>query len=223
MSENGDRSCRPGRTNVTERISVLIVDDHELVRSAFKRLLADDPAIEVIGEAGDGEAAIDLARRMRPRVIVMDHALPGISGLTAARRILHEFPDVAILMVSMHTEEFIVVRALEAGASGYVMKGAVDVDFAETVKQVAAGETVVKPGIVRVMPEKRAAMHGLSARQLEVLDLICRGLSNRDIAERLCLSINTVTVHRTNIMKTLGIRRVTVLVAYALRHGLVDL
>jgi two-component system, NarL family, response regulator NreC len=207
---------------VSDRISVLIVDDHELVRNAFRRLLADDPTIEVIGEAGDGDAAIHLARSMKPRVIVMDHAMPGMNGLTAARKILGELPDVAILMVSMHTEEFLVVQALDAGASGYVVKDAADVDLAETVKQVAAGEIVVKPGGVRVTPEKRAAAHGLSARQLEVLELICRGLSNREIAERLGLSANTVTVHRTNIMKILGIRRVTVLVAYALRHRLVD-
>jgi DNA-binding NarL/FixJ family response regulator len=208
-------------SDVPEKISVLLVDDHELVRSAFRRLLADDPAIEVIGEAGDGDAAVDLARSLKPGVIVMDHAMPSLNGLAATRKILRESPDVAILIVSMHTEELLVLQALEAGARGYVMKDAVAVDLAATVRRVAAGETVVEPNVVRAAPAKRVGAHGLSARQLEVLELICHGLSNRAIAARLGVSIHTVHVHRGNIMKTLGIGRVTLLVSYAIRHRLV--
>ena len=201
----------------------MLADDHSLVRRGFRRLLEDDPSILVVGEASDGGEACELAARLKPQVVVMDCAMPKTSGLDATRRILADSPDVAILMLSMHSEETLVRQALAAGARGYVLKNAMDLDLAAAVKRVAAGQTVVDPALDRPAAPKGERTHGLSARELEVLQLICDGMSNRGIAATLHLSINTVSVHRTNIMSTLGVHKAAELVVYALQHGLVRL
>jgi len=208
---------------VPDKITVLLADDHSLVRRGFRRMLDDDPSIVVVGEAGDGAEVIALARQLKPQVIVMDCAMPKTSGLEATRRILAESPDVAILMLSMHSERTLVRQALGAGARGYILKSAIDLDLAAAVKRVAAGETVVDPALDRPAAPEGERRHGLTARELEVLQLICDGLSNREIAARFELSINTVSVHRTNIMNTLGVHKTAELVMYALQHGLVNL
>jgi DNA-binding NarL/FixJ family response regulator len=207
---------------VTGPITVLLVDDHALVRRGFRRLLEDDPTIAVVGEASDGEEAIRLAGSLNPRVIVMDCALPGTSGLIATRRILERSAEVAILMLSMYNEESLVRQAFEAGARGYMLKHALELDLAEAIRQVAAGKTVLDPKIGQAATLKGARIQGLSARQLEVLQLICDGLSNPAIGAQLGISVNTVSVHRASIMKTLGIHRAAELVAYAVRHRLVN-
>lgn len=207
---------------MADKITVLLVDDHTLVRRGFRRLLEDDPAIVVVGEASDGDEAIRLATSLKPRVVVMDCAMRGTSGLTATRKILGRVPDIAILMLSMHSEETLVRQALDAGARGYVLKDALDLDLAEAVKRAAAGETVLDPKVSRPAMMKGERNHGLTARELEVLQLICDGLTTRAIAERLDLSVNTVAVHRANIMSTLGIHKTAELVAHAIRHGLVN-
>lgn len=207
---------------MADKITVLLVDDHTLVRRGFRRLLEDDPAIVVVGEASDGDEAIRLATSLKPRVVVMDCAMRGTSGLTATRKILGSVPDIAILMLSMHSEETLVRQALDAGARGYVLKDALDLDLAEAVKRAAAGETVLDPKVSRPAMMKGERNHGLTARELEVLQLICDGLTTRAIAERLDLSVNTVAVHRANIMSTLGIHKTAELVAHAIRHGLVN-
>jgi DNA-binding NarL/FixJ family response regulator len=205
---------------MTQKITVLLVDDHALVRRGFRRLLADDPAIAVVGEASDGNEAISLAQELKPQVVVMDVAMPGTNGLAATRAILAKNPDAAILVLSMHSEETLVRQALDAGARGYVLKNALDLDLASAVKRVAAGETVVDPAVVRTAPESGERSR-LSPRELEVLQLICDGLSNREIAAKLGLSANTVAVHRANIMNTLGVHKTAELVVYAIKNGLV--
>jgi len=208
---------------MSTKITVLLVDDHSLVRRGFRRLLEDDPAIEVVGEAQNGEEAIRLAAELAPRVIVMDCAMPGTNGLVATRTILERSPGIAILMLSMHAEETLVRQALEAGARGYVLKNALDLDLAAAVTRVAAGETVLDPSVSRPDALKGERGHGLTPRELEVLQLICDGLSSRDIAKKLELSPNTVAVHRANIMNALGIHKTAELVVYAIHHGLVTL
>jgi DNA-binding NarL/FixJ family response regulator len=205
---------------VSDRITVLLADDHSLVRRGFRRLLEDDPSITVVGEASDGSEAVELACRLRPRVVVMDCAMPKRIGLEAMRQILAEAPDTAVLMLSMHSEETLVRQALAAGARGYILKSAIDLDLVAAVKRVAAGETVVDPALDRPATLK-GENHGLTVRELEVLQLICDGLSNREIAATLNLSVNTVSVHRANIMNTLGLHKTAELVVYALQHGLV--
>jgi DNA-binding NarL/FixJ family response regulator len=206
---------------MTDRITVLLADDHHLVRRGFRRMLEDDPGLDVVGEAANGDDAIRLALELRPRVVVMDAAMPGTSGLAATRSILASRPDVAILMLSMHSEETLVRQAMDAGARGYILKNVVDLDLAAAIKRVAAGETVLDPAVVRPAPLAGERTR-LTARELEVLQLICDGLSNRDIAARLNVSANTVAVHRANIMNTLGVHKTAELVVYALQHGLVS-
>ena len=208
---------------MSDKITVLLADDHGLVRRGFRRILEDDPSIVVVGEASDGEEAIRLAAELRPRVIVMDCAMPGTSGLAATRRILARAPDVAILMLSMHAEDTLVRQAIAAGARGYILKSALNLDLAAAVSRVAAGETVLDPRVARPGSLKGERTHGLTARELEVLQLICDGRSNREIAKTLDLSANTVAVHRANIMNTLDIHKAAELVVYAIQHGLVTL
>lgn len=203
------------------RISVLLVDDHNLVRRGFRRILEDAPEITVAGEAQDGVEAVDLCRRLRPDVVVMDFALPGMSGAVAARRILEELPDTRILLLSMHSEESCVRQAFEAGASGYLLKNAMDLELVGAVKQVAAGETVLDPNLQLPGPSDGKAR--LTPREMEVLQLIAEGRSNKEIAAHLGLSVNTVSVHRANIMGELGIHKTAELVAYAIRNRLVTL
>jgi two-component system invasion response regulator UvrY len=208
---------------VSDRVSVLLVDDHALVRQGFRRLLEDDPLIVVVAEASSGDQAIALAAELRPRVIVMDYSMPGTGGLTAMRRILSQWPEATILVVSAHGEDAVVQQTLQAGARGYVRKDALDLDLAAIVKRLAAGETVLPPDSSGAAATAGQAIPTLSPRQREVLQLICDGLSYTAIAERLHLSENTVAVHRAHIMKALRVHRSTELVAYAIRHGLVNL
>jgi DNA-binding NarL/FixJ family response regulator len=207
---------------MSDKITVLLVDDHTLVRRGFRRLLEDDLAIVVVGEASDGEEAVRLAASLTPRVIVMDCAMPGTSGLIATRRILEADPHAVIVMLSMHSEATLVRQALDAGARGYILKDALDLDLAAAVKRAVAGEMVLDPKLTPQTALKGEREHGLSPRELEVLRLICDGLSNRTIATKLGLSVNTIAVHRANIMKTLGVHKTAELVMYAIQNGLVN-
>jgi len=205
------------------KISVLLVDDHSLVRRGFRRILEDAPDITVVGEASDGAEAIRLAAQLRPRLIVMDCALPGMSGLDATRRILHKFPEIAILMLSMHSEDTWVHQALDAGARGYILKSAVDMELITAIRRVVEGEIVLDPQLSRTTSLKGERNSGLTVRELEVLKLIVAGKSNKEIAADLDLSANTVAVHRANIMDALGIHKTADLVVYAIRSGLVNI
>jgi DNA-binding NarL/FixJ family response regulator len=204
------------------KISVLLVDDHSLVRRGFRRIIEDEPDMEVVEEAGDGEEAVRLALRYRPRVIVMDCALPGVSGLIATQRILEKLPETSVLMLSMHSEDTLVRQALAAGARGYILKNAIDLELVAAIRRVAAGEKVLAPQLERTSALKGERNAGLTPRELEILQLIVGGKSNKEIASLLSLSANTVSVHRANIMDTLGIHKTAELVVYAIRNGLVS-
>jgi DNA-binding NarL/FixJ family response regulator len=205
------------------KITVLLVDDHALVRRGFRRMLEDDADISVVGEASEGSEAVRLALELRPRVIVMDCAMPELSGIEATRQILAKYPEAAILMLSMHSEETLVRQALEAGARGYVLKNAMDLDLVSAVRSIAAGMTVLDPQVSRPDALKGERGGGLTPRELEILQHIVAGKSNKEIAADLNLSANTVAVHRANIMDTLGIHKTAELVVYAIRNGLVNL
>ncbi len=205
-----------------KKITVLLVDDHSLVRRGFRRMLEDEADMEVIGEAGNGEDSIQLAKELRPQVVVMDCALPGMNGLQATRQIIEDSPKTAVLMLSMHTESTWVRQAIEAGAKGYVLKNAMDLELGAAIRKVAAGQTVFDPQIEQreVLKGERSA--ALTQRELEVLQLIVDGKSNKEIATVLDLSANTIAVHRANIMNSLGIHKTAELVVYAIRAGLVN-
>ncbi len=178
--------------------------------------------MHVVGEAGNGEEAVKLAKELRPQVVVMDCALPGMNGLQATRQILERVPDAAVLMLSMHTEGTWVRQAIEAGAKGYVLKNALELELGAAVRKVAAGETVFDPQVEQKSSLKGEREAALTPRELEVLQMIVDGKSNKEIAVVLDLSANTVAVHRANIMNTLGIHKTAELVVYAIRAGLVN-
>jgi DNA-binding NarL/FixJ family response regulator len=205
------------------KISVLLVDDHSLVRRGFRRMLEDEPDIKVVGEAADGEEAVKLARSLKPQVIVMDCALPGINGLQATRKILEIAPETQVLMLSMHTEETWVRQALDAGARGYVLKNAMDLELGSAIRRIVSGETVLDAQLEKQESLKGERSSGLTPREVEILQLICDGKSNKEIAAQLDLSANTVAVHRANIMDALGIHKTAELVVYAIRNGLVNI
>jgi DNA-binding NarL/FixJ family response regulator len=207
---------------VTTTINVLLADDHALVRRGFRRLLEDDPALRVVGEASTGDEAIALAATLVPDVIVMDAAMPGTNGLLATKAIVAARPEAVVLMLSMHSEDTLVRQALDAGARGYILKNAIDLDLAAAVKRVAAGERVIDPALMKPQPLPGERHRRLTKRELEVLQLVCDGLNNREIAAKLELSINTVAVHRANIMSALGVHKTAELVVYALQNGLVN-
>jgi len=206
---------------MSKKITVLLVDDHSLVRRGFRRMLEDEPDMAVVGEAGNGEDSVRLAKEQQPQVVVMDCALPGMNGLQATRLIVESCPNTAVLMLSMHTENTWVKQAIEAGAKGYVLKDAMDLELGAAIRKVAAGETVFDPKVEQktVLKGERAS---LTHRELEVLQKIVDGKSNKEIATELELSANTVAVHRANIMNTLGIHKTAELVVYAIRAGLVN-
>jgi DNA-binding NarL/FixJ family response regulator len=215
---------------VTARpIRVLLADDHALVRQGFQRILADEPDIEVVGEAGGGAEAIDLDAQLDPDVVVMDMAMPGVNGLHAAIEILRRQPARRILILSMYSDEQYVRNALAAGVGGYILKNALETDLIRAVRAVAAGRQYLSPELASVTSRSRDGEAGteepfdrLSPREVQVLRLIALGQSNKEIATVLGLSANTVAVHRSNLMHTLGVHKAAELVLIAVRKGLVQ-
>jgi DNA-binding NarL/FixJ family response regulator len=205
------------------KLTVLLVDDHALVRRGFRRILEDEPTFQVVGEASDGLEAVQLAEQLHPNVIVMDCALPQINGIEATRRILAKSPNIAILMLSMHSEDTLVRQSLEAGARGYILKNAMDLDLVAAIQKIAEGKTVLDPQINLTGNLKGERDTGLTPRELEILQHIVAGKSNKEIATELNLSVNTVSVHRANIMDALGLHKTAELVVYAIKNGLVTL
>jgi DNA-binding NarL/FixJ family response regulator len=205
-------------------VTVLLADDHALVRRGFRRMLEDDPSITVVAEASSGAEALQLAVRLKPRVVLMDCAMAGGNGLDATRELTARLPETAVVMLSMHAESTLVKQALDAGARGYLLKSALDLDLAAAVKRAAAGEAVIDPVLGEAFDTNRGERRSaLTPRELEVLRLICAGRSNREIAAALAVSVNTVGVHRAHIMEALGVHKTAELVAYAIRNGLITL
>jgi two-component system, NarL family, response regulator NreC len=209
-----------GFTNVVKKITVILVDDHKLVRSGFRRIIEDEDDLVVIGETHDGAQAVQMARELEPSVALVDCSLPGLSGLLAAERLVASSPGTAVLMVSMHADEGHIAHAYRVGARGYVVKDAEDIQLVSAIRRVVAGDLVFPLDVLR--PEEREPTEDrtLSPREREIVQLIAEGKSNRQIASHLGLSINTVAAHRGNIMKTLRIHKTADLVMYAIRNRL---
>jgi DNA-binding NarL/FixJ family response regulator len=217
------RKSGPGnRARMNKKISVLLVDDHVLVRRGLRRLLEDEPTIDVVGEARDGLEAVKMAGELEPSVVLMDFALPGMNGLDATRTIVSSGSNSAVIMLSMHTEDVRVRQALEAGARGYIFKDAQGMDLVTEIRRVLDDEAPMVMPTFQPGGRRGRTSSLLTAREIEVLRLIARGKSNREIADDLGLSVNTVSAHRSNMMRTLGIHKAAELVAYAIANGLID-
>ena len=204
-----------------DEITVLLADDHALVRRGFRRILEDDPYLRVVGEASNGVEAIGLAQKLRPKVVVMDLAMPELDGIQATKEILKHVPGVSVLVLSMHADDNYVRQALDSGARGYLLKNAIDVDLVGAVKAVAEGRRYLGHGVSYKPTGVDDEIERLTAREKQVLQLIAKGHSNKEIAALLELSVNTVSVHRANLMEKMNIHRTAELVLFAIRKGLV--
>lgn len=208
---------------MTTDIRVLLADDHSLVRKGFRRLLEDEPGIVVVGEASTGVQAVELARSLRPDVIVMDMAMPGLNGTQATIEILKFLPGVGIVILSMYGEANYVRNAMKAGARGYLLKNASEVDLAAAVKNVARGRKVIDEKLQQPLELPTEPEPTLTPRERQILQLIAEARSTREIASLLDLSVNTVAVHRANIMERLGVHKTAELVLYAVRSGIAQI
>jgi len=206
---------------MTEEISVLLVDDHSLVRRGFRRILEDEEGMKVVGEAANGVEAIRMAQELKPNVVVMDLSMPELDGVQATKEIAKHLPDTQVLVLSMHAEDNYVRNALDAGAKGYLLKSAIDVDLVGAIRAVADGQRFMGSGLKYVAHEADDELNRLTPREKQVLQLIAQGKSNKDIASLLDLSVNTVSVHRANLMEKMNIHRTAELVLFAIRKGLV--
>jgi DNA-binding NarL/FixJ family response regulator len=213
------------------KLRLILADDHRLVRAGFRSLLAGNPFLEIVGEAGDGREVLREIQCHRPDLVIMDISMPNLNGIDALIRIKEDFPETKVLIVSMHSDEEYIVRALRAGASAYVLKDAAVAELELAVKSVAAGRTFLGPSISRNvvssylkgLGESQGLLEQLTQRQREILQLIAEGKGTKEIAFDLGLSAKTIETHRERLMERLNIHDVAGLVRYAIRHGLVSL
>ncbi len=212
-----------------ETIKVLVADDHTMFREGVKLLLENTGEVEVVGEASEGNEAFELARSLRPDVVIMDIGMPGVNGLDATRMIQQKLPEVRVLILTMHDTDEYFFRTLQAGASGYVVKEAAGIDLLVAIKAVHQGGVFIQPSIAKrvvkdfleraLSGEERATYERLSRRERDVLDLIGEGLTNQEMADRLGLAVNTIQTHRGHIMDKFGLHSRAQLMKYAIRLG----
>lgn len=211
-------------------VRVLLADDHALVRAGIRALLEDLEGVTVVAEAGNGSEVLELARKHRPDVVLLDISMPGLGGLEASAQLRQELPEVRVVMLSMHANEEYVLQALRAGAAGYMLKDSATAELERALEAVMQGETYLSPpiskqvveGYVQRVGAEQPAADNLTPRQRQVLQLIAGGQSTKEIAYRLELSVKTVETHRAQLMERLQIRDIAGLVKYAIRSGLVS-
>ena len=215
-----------------KKIRILLADDHTVVRRGLRLLLEGQPEFSVVAEASDGKQAVDAAQASRPDVVVLDIAMPNLNGIDAAQRILASNPGVAIVVLSMHSDEGSVLRALKAGAKGYLLKDAAEGDLIEAIKTVTRGKTFFSSEITKMLAEdyvREIRARGsedsyelLTPREREILQLLAEGKSNKDIAGMLNLSLYTVETHRRNLQDKLNVHSFAELILYAVRKGVIS-
>lgn len=208
-------------------INVMLVDDHDLVRKGIRRLLDDSSGIKVIAEAPDGEQAIRQIRKQKPDVILMDISMPGIGGLEATRKITQVSPDMKVIVVTIHDDDPFPSRLLEAGAAGYITKGC-DVDeIIQAIQSVYSGNQYITPVVAQklalsfVNNRGKSLMDELTQREVQVMLMVVKGDSNREISEKLCLSPKTTSTYRGRLFEKLGVGNDVELTRFAIRHGLI--
>jgi len=213
-------------------IRVLLADDHRILREGIRALIEDQGDMEVVGEAEDGQATVKMVAQLQPDVVVMDIAMPLLNGLEATRQIRRDFPQVKVLILTMHENEEYIRQVLAAGALGYVLKDAAARDLLGAIRTVYQGEAVLSPAITRLVIEDylrwgdirpEDATDGLTAREREILQLIAEGYTNKEIAGILCLSVKTVQSHRTNLMNKLDLHDRGELIKYAIQKKIIDI
>jgi DNA-binding NarL/FixJ family response regulator len=213
------------------KIRILLADDHQLMRSGIRLMLERESDLTVVGEAADGREAVSLAKTLKPDVVVMDIGMPNLNGIEAAHQMTQENPEMAIVIVSMHADESYVLRALKAGARGYLLKDSAEADLIKAVHVVYGGKSFFSPAVSKVLLDdyvrklKRSgtddAYDLLTPREREILQLIAEGKSNKDIANLLNLSVYTIESHRSNLMEKLNLRGLPELILYAVRRGII--
>ena len=213
-------------------IRVLLADDHGVVRKGLRFILEQEPVMEVVGEASSGREAVHLADELSPSVIVMDIAMPLLNGIEAAAQILKKHPQIGIIMLSMYSDESYLVRALSAGARGYLLKDAADADLVRAIEAVAQGKPFFSPAIAQTLLEDymrtlnqkglQDSYDLLTPREKEVLQLLAEGKTNKEVSGMLDLSLYTVETHRTNLMQKLGLHNTAELVLYAVRKKIIS-
>ena len=213
-------------------IRILLADDHNIMRRGLRLLLERQPGFEVVAEAADGREAAERAEATHPDIAVLDIAMPNMSGIEAAQRILALLPQAAIVILSMHSDESYVLRALKAGAKGYLLKDSAESDLIEAIKAVSEGKAFFSPEISKILVEdyvrdmrKRGAEDSyelLTSREREILHLLAEGKSNKDIATLLDLSLYTVETHRRNLQDKLNLHSLAELILYAVRKGVIS-
>ncbi|MCL4426640.1 MAG: response regulator transcription factor [Firmicutes bacterium] len=215
------------------KIRVLLVDDHTILRDGIRLLLSSQEDIEVVGEAGDGREAVEKVLQLQPDVVLMDIGLPVMNGIEATRTITQKRPATKVLVLTMHEDEEYVLPLLAAGASGYVLKKTASSELISALRAVAEGNAFLHPAVAKTVIDKylqgaapegdSGGPDGLTEREVEVLKLVAQGLSNREIADRLFISIKTVQAHRSNIMEKLNLHDRVDLAKYAIRKGLIEM
>jgi two-component system response regulator NreC len=209
---------------------VLIADDHPLIRSGLRALLSRESEFEVVGEAADGYQALELVEQLKPDVVMLDVSMPRLNGIDVAQKISEKTPSTRIIIVSIHSDEGYVLRALKAGAKGYLLKASPEGDILNAVRAVAAGQAYLSPEISRLLVEeyvREMRFRGvedsydlLSIREKEILQLLASGATNRQVAEMIHVSVATVETHRTNVFQKIGVHSLPELILYAVRKGL---
>jgi len=210
-----------------KRIRILLADDHAVVRQGFKMILAEQSDMEIVGEAGNGRQAIELAEQLRPDVVVMDVAMPELNGIEATRRLGSSTPHTRVLALSMHKDSVYVREILRAGARGYLLKDSMAADLVSAVRAIASGEGYISPAVSNaVLDDYRRHVTNpidlLTSREREVLQMLAEGKTNKEIAGVLNLSVYTVDAHRGRIMEKLNLHSINELVRFAVRNGLID-
>jgi two-component system response regulator NreC len=215
-----------------QQVKVLVAEDHAVVREGIRMILDAQEDFAVVGEARDGDEAVRLARQLRPDVVVMDISMPRMNGVEATQEIKRLFPDVQVLILTMHEEESYVFQLLRLGAAGYVLKRAAATDLVEAVRAASRGEAFLYPAVARSVVqdyldrmrsgEGTSRYDGLTDREREILVLIAEGHTNAQIADRLFISVKTVQTHRAHIMEKLDLHDRSLLVRYAVRKGLIQ-
>jgi DNA-binding NarL/FixJ family response regulator len=213
-------------------IRIVLADDHDIIRAGIRGILVKQTTLEVVGEASNGREALQMARELRPNIIVMDIAMPELNGLEATRQIVAAEVDVKVLILSMHSSRQFVSEVLKAGASGYLLKNNALRELPIAINAVANGKVYLSPGVAELVVEDyvrhvpatgKVAFATLSAREREVLQLLAEGKTSKEIANSLSVSVKTVESHRSQIMDKLGIRTVAELTKFAVREGLTPL